>query len=712
MISSRIGGAGGVELSPANQQHDTVPAQTAHPNAVTAGMNPPLTPDQSGSHATESSSAGAARLNVAARHTQLLQAFKAEHGTAPVSGAPMISSRAALLIGSLLQAEPLPFEVMAEKLSPERYQLKQFQGSDLQQRLEKFAQPGQIPDKAEVGQLIKGFAQSVADQLEHFQLMHDASPATVGQHAKADKATLAVSQTALGEYAGRASKAIGEGLSSSIASLDEHISALDLTLQDAEEGNKESLHADRQALVDAKTTLVGLHADFVKSPEAKRLASVAAHTQLDNVVSDLVTARNTVGGWKGAGPIVAAAVPQFLSSMTHLGYVRLSTSDKLRDTIPETSSDANMLKASIIGMVAGIAHETVNSVAKPMFQAALQKTGLNERLNMVPMKAVDTNTVIPDPFELKSEHGELVKKTPEEVAQDKAFVKSERALLNQKKVQGSSTHPVGELMAYSAFGGSQAVRQMLNDVHQINGQTLSARALASGFGGAVSASSQTLLQLKSNYVDPQGRKIPVFTPDRAESDLKKDLLKGMDLREPSVRTTFYSKALSGIQSSALTSALPPVTAQAEGASGTLSAGAILRNMALAATGSVSYLSTLYTNQSVTAEAKALKAAGMGGATPMLDRTETALNNIRHPNRESLPHTFQKSTLSGIPRVAENAYHMGRGALQLPTQMAVDTVRVVDEGVLSAVASAREALKQPTKDDDALRALEEGLLDPR
>ncbi|RMP07252.1 hypothetical protein ALQ30_200494 [Pseudomonas syringae pv. persicae] len=40
-----------------------------------------------------------------------------------------------------------------------------------------------------------------------------------------------------------------------------------------------------------------------------------------------------------------------------------------------------------------------------MFQAALQKTGLNERLNMVPMKAVDTNTVIPDPFELKSEHG-------------------------------------------------------------------------------------------------------------------------------------------------------------------------------------------------------------------------------------------------------------------------------------------------------------------
>ncbi len=471
---------------------------------------------------------------------------------------------------------------------------------------------------------------------------------------------------------------------------------------------------------------------------------VAAHTQLDTVVSDLVTARNSVGGWKGAGPVVAAAVPQFMSSMTHLGYVRLSTSDKLREEVPETSSDASMLKAAITGMVAGIAHETVNSVVKPVFQAALQKTGLNERLNMVPLKAIDTNSVIPDPFELKSEHGELIRKTPEEIVQDKAFVKGERAVLNQKKVQGSSTHPVGELMAYSAFGGSQAVRQMLNDLHQINGQTLSARALASGFGGAVSASSQTLLQLKSTYVDPAERKIPVVTPDRAETELKKDLAKGMDLREASVRTTFYSKAISGIQSSALTSALPPVTAQPEGARGTLSAGNILRNMALAAKGSISYLSTRYANQSVTAEAKALKDAGMGGATPMLDRTETALNNIRHPNRASLPHTFQPSTLSGIPRAMESAYHMGRGALQLPTQIAVDTVRVLADGALNGVSSARAALtpakppeargsvdelrntaptppSSPTVqrpapsvpfDDEQLRALEEGLLAPR
>lgn len=75
-------------------------------------------------------------------------------------------------------------------------------------------------------------------------------------------------------------------------------------LQDAEGDDKEALHANRQALVDAQATLVDLHADFSKSPEAKRLNSVAAHARLDNAVSDLVTARNTVAGWKGQGRLL------------------------------------------------------------------------------------------------------------------------------------------------------------------------------------------------------------------------------------------------------------------------------------------------------------------------------------------------------------------------------------------------------------------------
>ncbi|MGN2435391.1 restriction endonuclease [Pseudomonas syringae] len=701
MSDMRINVSRSAEIQRASQQSEIVPV-AAHPNAVAPSSNPPLMPNQAHHHAAESSAAGAARLKVAVQHEKLLKEFQAEQATATDSGAPLISSRAAFLIGSLLQSLPksekVPFEVMAERLSPERYQLKQFHGSDLQQLLGKFAQPGQAPDKAEVGQLIKGFAQSVADQLEHFQLMHDARAnlsAPDGSRmivSLRDQNTLAVSQKALGEYAGRASKSIEEGLSKSIASLDSHIAELNTALESADEGDRPILEIDKQALVNAKATLVDIHAEFPKSLEGKRLTAVAAHAQLDTLVYKLNADRDTVGGWKGAGPIVAAAVPQFLSSMTHLGYVRLSTSDKLKTSIPETDSDASMLKAAITGMVAGIAHETVNSVVKPVFQAVLQKTGLNEQLNMVPLKAIDTNSVIPDPFELKNEGGELVRKTPDELTQDKAFVKGERAVLNQMKVQGSSTHPVGELMAYGAFGGSQAVRQMLNDFHQISGQTLSARALASGFGGAVSASSQTILQLKSNYVDPQGRKIPVFTPDRAKTDLGKDLAKGMDLRESGVRTTFYSKAISGIQSSALTSALPPVTTLAKGAQGTLSAGNIVRNMTLAATGSISYLSTLYANQSVTAEAKALKDAGKGNAVPMLPRAESAWNTIRHPDSDSLPHTSRPGTLGGVPRAAESAYHMGRGALQLPTQLAVDIVNGAESGALKAASAVRNAVK--------------------
>ncbi|GFZ59340.1 hypothetical protein PSE10B_04490 [Pseudomonas amygdali pv. eriobotryae] len=48
MNTPRIGGSGGIELARINQQHDAISAQTAHPNAVTPGMNPPLTPIRQG----------------------------------------------------------------------------------------------------------------------------------------------------------------------------------------------------------------------------------------------------------------------------------------------------------------------------------------------------------------------------------------------------------------------------------------------------------------------------------------------------------------------------------------------------------------------------------------------------------------------------------------------------------------------------------------
>lgn len=148
--------------------------------------------------------------------------------------------------------------------------------------------------------------------------MHDATAHSFGAGGLRDRTTLAVSQKALGEYADRASKAIEDGLNESITSLDGHIADLDAALGNVEEGDNLVLEMDKQALVNAKATLVDLHAEFPKSPEAKRLNSVAAHAQMDTLVDKLNVDRNSVGGWKGVGPIVAAAVPQFIASMTHL----------------------------------------------------------------------------------------------------------------------------------------------------------------------------------------------------------------------------------------------------------------------------------------------------------------------------------------------------------------------------------------------------------
>ncbi|MDA3135712.1 hypothetical protein HG619_01185 [Pseudomonas syringae] len=201
--------------------------------------------------------------------------------------------------------------------------------------LGRFAEPGHEPSKAETEQLIKGFARSLADQLEHFQLMHDATAEAFGPGGLRDRNTLAVSQAALGEYAGRASKSIEAELNHSLAVLDERIATLDSQLEGATEGSRPVLLMDRQALETARAMLSDLHADFCKSPEAKRLNAVAAHTQMDALIDKLNVDRNSVGGWKGFGPIVAAAVPQFMVSMLHLGYIRTATGDAMKDAVPE-----------------------------------------------------------------------------------------------------------------------------------------------------------------------------------------------------------------------------------------------------------------------------------------------------------------------------------------------------------------------------------------
>ncbi|WP_231652495.1 restriction endonuclease [Pseudomonas californiensis] len=696
MINSRVGGTSEIQLAALAHQESTAPVSSAHPNAVTPSNNPPLTPNQSARLSEPEPGTRAGQMGIARQYTERLAQFEAEQAQGRQGSSPVISEHAAVLIGSMLEvankdrplAEHVGFELLAERLSPS-LALKQFHASGVSELLAQFTRPGASPDKAAVGLLLKTHAQSVTHQLEHFQLMHDASAGSA-----ADRTTLAVSQAAFGEYAGRAGKAIDQGLTQSITTLDERIAALDTTLAgEVDSASRPVLQADKQALVEARATLKDVQTDFAKSPEAKRLKSVVNHTQLDTQAQKLNAERNAVGGLKGAGPIVAAAIPQFLSSMTHLGFIRSATNDKMQDTVPGSSSDASMLKAAVVGLVAGIAHEGVTNLVKPLMQAGLQATGLNERLNMVPLKGVDTESVIPDPFEFKNEGGRMVRKPDAELAADKAYVAQQRAVLDQKKVQVSSTHPLGEFIPYASFGGGQAVRQLLNDFNQINGQTVTARAIASGFAGAVSATAQTLYQLNATYTDPQGRTVPVFTPDKKEAKLGEELAKGLNPLDAGVRTSFYSKAVSGIQSSALTAELPATSKANPG--GTLSGGKIVGNMALAALGSVTYLSTLYANQSVTAEAKALKAAGEGGATPMLERSEVPLNNIRHPNRASLPHTSSQDRFRGLPRIAENAYHVARGALQLPSQVAVDMLRTVEDGALSGLSSLRDKLKTET-----------------
>lgn len=490
---------------------------------------------------------------------------------------------------------------------------------------------------------------------------------------------LAVSRRSLAEYANQSSTAISGSLNTFIGNLEEKVKKLQPPESDTV-----------QAAIDTLQ-------DVLKQ-SSKALDTVLKHTGLNTAIEDLNTAHQSLGfaGW--AGPIAAASIPQFIASMTHLGYARSAIGQAADSRYPDDA--ALLTRSAIVGTVAGIAHESVNAVVKPVFQAFFQATSLADKANMVGLKPVDANTLIPDPLPFKKVDGGLTRKNKVELTLELSKVTEQRARFADKKALGTSTHVLGEMVPYTSFGGAQAVRQLLNDLTRINGTTLTAKALASGAAGAMSAGTQTAIQLGTTFTDDKNRTFPMYAPNHAPKTFSDELAKGLDLRQTNVRTAFYSKGISGIQSAIFNGSLPsvaqPALAAAEHAAPSpLTLPQIVKNALLAAAGSVSYLSSLYSSQASAGETAARKAA-QPSASRIFDRTETARQNFFDPGRPDLPHMSSKTALGGGLRALENATHMGRGALQIAPQVLVDITKALDAGAVKGVEAFSRATTSRTR----------------
>jgi len=507
------------------------------------------------------------------------------------------------------------------------------------------------------------FTEHVQQLTQHLAALHLEHEEDVVKNQPTDAAgvqALAASRRMLAEYANNSSAAISDTLSTIINTLEAKVKKLEKPESDTIQGAIDTLK------------------EVLKQSSAP-LETVLKHTNLNTVIDDMNSVHQSLGFTGLAGPVIAASIPQFISSMTHLGYSRSAIGLAADSRFPDDS--ASLTRSAIVGTVAGIAHESVNGLVKPAFQAFLQATSLADKANMVGLKAVDAKTMIPDPLPFKKVDGRLVSKNEVELAQELSSVKEQRTRLADKKALGTSTHVLGEMVPYASFGGAQAVRQLLNDLTHIDGTSLTARALASGAAGALSAGGQTVTQKGTTFTDDKQRTFPVYTLDRAPKHLSAELAKGLDLREPKVRTAFYSKAISGIQSAIFSDSLPSAAKPAPATDGQaapspLTGPQIVKNALLAAAGSVSYLSTLYANQASVGETAARKAV-QPSAPGIFDRTETARQNVFNPGRPDLPHMLSKTTLGGVPRAVENATHIGRGVLQMGPQVLVDSAKALD-----------------------------------
>lgn len=427
----------------------------------------------------------------------------------------------------------------------------------------------------------------------------------------------------------------------------------------------------------------------------KQLDTVLRHAQLDAYIDELNNAHQSLGlkGW--AGPILAASIPQFVSSLTHLGYVRSATGEATSKLFSGVRWRELVGGSTLTGATAGIAHEGVNSVVKPVFQAIFHATTLAQKADMVSLKPVPGDRVIPDPLPFKNSDGALKNKPPEELARELDRIKAQRERLSHKRALGTTTHIAGEAVPYAMFGGAHAIRQILNDLTSINGTTIDAKALASGAAGAVTAGAHTAIQLGTTFTDAQGRSFPVYQLDRPPKSLSAELAKGLDLRKTTVRSAFTSKLFSGIQSATLSAVLPPASVAkrpsiANVGPSPLTTLQIVGNALLAAAGSVCYLSTLYSSQAIAGENAARR--NVSDVSPvMFDRTQTAIQNILRPGRTDLPHLTSRTTLRGIPHQLENVTHVARGALQVVPQTMTDLTNAATALMINCAYSLGETV---------------------
>lgn len=373
-------------------------------------------------------------------------------------------------------------------------------------------------------------------------------------------------------------------------------------------------------------------------------------TALKNVARrDYVADLKTQSGFvTGLAVFVDAGFPQGVASSGHFGA---STS-----AIDEAMADASYGKhIAATSTVLGSAHKVISDGLRPFVQVVVDKTigkGLEK---------VDPMSVYPKALQDITVDGRRVA-NPQREAVDNTQAQ-QRSDFKLKQNANNFGTMSGDFTGYLAFGAAHAVRDTLDQFTSVNASGIVARSLASAAGGTFMAGGQAVAKYAQTHGDEQIPTYRVTTENRDWGELlPKAFSEAVGKVNPFNMTNAsdYTNRIVGVgEGIAMRTAVGDAAAVGEDPK-------VQEKLEQIVTTFFSSGLTLFPFFANSVAAPLENKALGGGKDDLTKRANVPLQNIMHPNRDTLPHTQPE----GLARDLENTYHVARGFTQIVPQTAI------------------------------------------
>ncbi len=422
--------------------------------------------------------------------------------------------------------------------------------------------------------------------------------------------------------------------------------------------------------------------DYLKSAQDAfdtqgEFGTALQHVRLDSQV-EAMNASNQ-GLFSAMRSFMANGVPPGIASTLLYVMARAYVS-------PQLAGAEFVARALGSGMAIGAVHETLDNFAKPAAREVLASLGMTE------LREVDPSEVIPDPPRAVIVEGRYQERDAAQMAEAQAEVEQARkAFLNAQQDYKTGTLK-GDAITLTSLPGAQAARELVNLLSTQNAASTGAMALAAFLGNAGMYGLQAMGQRQKTF-SHEGHDLPTHVPKPAPQEalgqrlgnVLKDGLSTINPLDASVRQKYDSKGWSA----------------ALGMMGYNSVEGTIRQLDTSTTGGMASsviltgLQTFLMQQVFYANKPAGDEAEAGGT----GRFDNALNNIRDPDRETLPHGSRPGTTE---RRIENTYDRLRGVIQGPPQAATEITEAVTSTVVSGLGQlGRQVAEQASRQQQRL-----------